>query len=191
LAYCDVTAPSSSLRWLEPVKVPGYVLAAMLIALPLAEVMLSAMPTHFGTMSWRFGIAGLLSRSLLLPVAGLVVAFGLSLAFGQPWVQRSISLASFIVSGLLIVLLVLFLLDAVQLRAEVRPDARAAFNYASLLAFVRLVSAIVAVTVIAGSSWRSSRNAFRGREATGRIPLLPMRSGKKERESLSAEAERR
>lgn len=138
----------------------------MLVVLPLTEAFLNAMPIHMTDMKWRFGFAGIVSSSILLPFAGFVMAFALSLAFEQPRLQRTISLVSFAICGILVAAALLFVLDAVQLRLQVRPQAQTAFYNASLLALIRYFAAIVGSAVLAVAAWRSSRHGLESRRST-------------------------
>jgi hypothetical protein len=164
--------------------VPGYSVAALLVLFPLLDSAISVFPPRFGEIAWRFGAAGLFSRALMTPILGLLLAFSLALLLEHSRVQRAISVFSALVGVVVIAVVGLFLLDAMQMRAQVRPEAKTAFDVASLVALGKYGIGTLVLAAFSVSGWRSSRGAFaskkrvRSRRGTGDLVMgsQPVRS---------------
>jgi hypothetical protein len=93
-----------------------YPIAFLLILVPLADLLIRGFPPQFGSLQWRFGIVGVLFSNLgtILLGAGLV---GLIAAFnGHRGMLRALGYVALLVAAVILALLVLFALDAVQVR---------------------------------------------------------------------------
>lgn len=136
-----------------------YAMAILMMVMPLGETLLSVWPVRAGDTAWRFGAAGLFSRALMTPLLGLVLLgiLGYLLAHRRAVLATSVLAAV----GALILLLAegLFLLDAVQMRAQVRTEARLAFDLASTLAFVKIGTSMVLTALLAVGAWKMARQA--------------------------------
>lgn len=122
----------------EALAGPLYVVAALLVVMPLVDYFLSVPPAEFSNVQWRFSALGLLSSHLLLPVAGLALAFVLSAVLNHHALQRLMVLVCLTIALGLIVLSIGFLLDVTQLQGTVPNDRRAAFTSAWQRALIKL-----------------------------------------------------
>lgn len=136
---------------------PGYIVAALLIVLPLADTLLSVWPIRVGDVSWRFGAAGLFSRALMTPMLGLLLVLAIALMSGHRRVTRGVA----VVGGLTVLTIlgtsIMFLLDAVQMRTQVRAEAKTTFDVASLVAIAKYGLAMLASLAFAIPAWKASR----------------------------------
>ena len=124
---------------------PAYLVSIALIAIPLVDTFTSLYPFHIGDARWRFGAVGLVSNALLLPVAGMLVAYVTAITLDQRLVRRVIGFAGYASAALCLAALILFGLDALQTRAAVRPERVASFNVAAITAALK--------TLLAGSTF--------------------------------------
>lgn len=136
---------------------PVYVVAAMLVLLPLAELFVSIWPLQPGVVRWRFGAVGLLSGALLVPILGIVLAYALAVLLEHRMMQRIIALLSGLVAVALVAAAAGFVLDALQMRVEVRPQAHRSFDMASVLGLGKMLLAMVALVSLGVAGWRSAR----------------------------------
>jgi hypothetical protein len=148
---------------------PGYAAAALLIAMPLLDTLLSVWPLRPGEVSWRFGAVGLFSRALMTPLLGLLLMFAISLLFDHRRVTRTIAVAAgasiLVIGGAML----LFVLDALQMRAQVRPEAMRAFDVATIVAFAKYGFAIITALGFAIPGWKASRPLDRGAPEPGKL----------------------
>ena len=114
----------------EALAGPLYAVAALLIAIPAADYVLSVPPAQLSDVQWRFAAVGLLANYTLTPILGLAIAFVISAYLRQYWTQRLLVVACLLLAAIVIALSLGFFLDVVQVRASVPPEGRAAFNSA-------------------------------------------------------------
>lgn len=127
---------------------PAYVVAVALTLLPLAEVVASTAPWRLFDARWRFGFFGVISNALLLPAAGLFIAFAAATLLDQRTVRRFIGFLAAAAAATCAIALAVFALDALQTRAAVRPELQSNFSTAAIAAGARvIVSAIVCAVV--------------------------------------------
>jgi hypothetical protein len=144
--------------------VPAYAIAFLLILFPLLDTALSVFPPRFGEVAWRFGATGIFSRTLMTPLLGLLLAFAVALLREQRKMQRAIAIVSALAAVVVIGAMGMFVLDAVQMRVQVRPQAKTAFDVASLVALGRFTLGLLILVAFAISGWQASQ-----RDATARV----------------------
>ena len=171
---------------------PAYGLAAVLVLVPILDVLLQVWPLDPGEASWRFGAIGILSRSLLTPLLGLLLAMATAAAAGH---RHALRLTGAL-SGLLAVGLVavggLFALDGLELRAVVAPgEPRARFDRTGFQASVKLGLFILLSLAYAIFAWLGVRDEKRERKVV-RPPsgpgIVASEARRRSSETVSAEA---
>lgn len=149
----------------EALVAPLYLVAFLLVATPAMDFATSIVPIRAGSMEWRFASVGLLSGFLLTPLLGMALAMGVAQFAGHPRVLRTLAILNLLVGITLLVVLVFFLLDVVQLQGGVQEEAKPAFATAALKALVKHATFIAALAFLAwrgiGMSRRPSRDAKR------------------------------
>lgn len=141
----------------KPFAAPGYLILAMMIFFPLLDALLTVWPLRGGEVSWRFGAVGMFSRALMSPVFGLILIFGLALIYEHRVVQRVIGVLAVIAALGTASASVIFVLDALQMRAQVQPQMQTAFDVASVVALGKLLVLSVILIVLGIAAFRSSR----------------------------------
>lgn len=136
----------------EALARPFYLVAAMLVVIPLVEFLLVVPPPELSNVQWRFAAAGLLSSHTLMPILGLAFALAISAGLKQHSVQRVLVAACLTIAVCLAAISILFALDARSLRASVPSDGRAAFSSASIRA---LVTHVLSAVTLAYLGWRA------------------------------------
>lgn len=126
--------------------VPSYIATFSLMLFPLVDQVMQLVPTaKLHDPRWRFGATGLLSNIFVLPVFSLMVILFLTSFYEDRVLQRIVSLLALIASLVLLVLTGLFVLDSIQSRGMMRPQAMSSWAVATSTAVVKLVVAVVAM----------------------------------------------
>ena len=141
----------------RPLLVALY-LVALAFALPsMLEFALLSYPYDFSSPQRRFGAVGLIFNSVMFsPIVGLLVAMFASLQLGHRRVTRTLAIIAFIIAALLIIAAPFFVLDFLQLRAQVVPQAKRAFDWTTAKAsFTGLLMCLTSIAIGLGA-WRST-----------------------------------
>ena len=146
------------------ILVPTYLVCTALIALPLVDVFTTLYPWRFLEPRWRFGAVGLVSSALLLPMAGVLLAFACAVSFRQRGLARIIGYLAAGGGGACLLSLAMFGLDALQTRASVRPDMVLPFNVAAITAAAKTLLAGTTLLAIAWSALRGRGRPTDARE---------------------------
>lgn len=116
---------------------PTYVIAGLLVVLPMLDLVVNVWPIRPGDVQWRYGTLGLLSGFLLTPLLGIVLAYAAAVVLEHRAVIRALAVLSLAVAVGLVVGALLFVLDALQFRSQAPPEALATFDRGMIKAFVK------------------------------------------------------
>jgi MFS family permease len=144
----------------------AYAVALLLVVVPLSEMTLRVWPLRFTEVSWRFGTVGLFSNALLSPLLGLTVAGMLAFLFGHRRAIRALAIVLMAAALLLAGAMVLFMLDALQMRGNVVTEARVAFDMASAQAIIKMGLFTIVSFVLGIGGWRSAHDRDPRRSAS-------------------------
>jgi hypothetical protein len=139
--------------------------AILLVGVPFLQAGSQLWPLQLGNIQWRFGVANALSSVLLLPFLGLMTLFAVSRALDSRGVSRVVGgIAAFLAIGLL-GSLVVFYVDASELRAIVNSQQLATFESTTLR--VEVISALffLAFAVLAHAGFSAPQKASVGRKS--------------------------
>ena len=129
-----------------------YAVGAMLVLVPLVDLMLRQFPPQFDTLQWRFGMAGLLMGNLGTIMLGLGV-LGLTAAILDN--RTALRIVGFVALALAIIVLgtmALFALDAIQIRRLAAPNFKRPILTSSVSAlFSGMIGAITAIVLGRGA----------------------------------------
>jgi hypothetical protein len=138
--------------------VPSYLVAAMLIAIPAFDAMMSVAPPHFGDPHWRYGAFGLLSNALMIPAAGVLIVLVTAWTLEHRVTLRVVGVASWLVAAVALLGLVLFALDALQTRAAVVPAMMLSFRVATVTAAAKMIIGVIAFAAFGRAGWQGGRS---------------------------------
>lgn len=113
-----------------------YAVGLMLVVVPLVDLALRSSQTEIGTLNWRFGIVGLLFGNYGTLILGAALIGFAAAILGDRGVLRAVGGAALVMAVLTLALLVLFALDAVQLRQLVAYNVKRQVGLSSLGAAV-------------------------------------------------------
>jgi hypothetical protein len=148
----------------------AYVVGFALILIPMFDAGTSVLPLRFGESRWRYGAIGLLSNSLLIPMAGVLVLFAVATTCTHRRTLRTLGGLAALSCASCVVGIIIFALDAVQSQVGLRPEMRAAYIVGSSTAVVKLAIGALAFGFFAFSGLK--RNAVDAGKAAKREHLL-------------------
>jgi len=150
---------------LRRLRVPGYVVASLIILVPVIESIAGAWPFQIGRAAWRLTVIGTAAGVVGTPILGLFLMLILAAMSGQRGVLWLISSSCILAGVLCLVGSGVFALDAVQMRARVRIAVAGRYNIASAWTVVKLWLSSATLMVLGVSSYQTA-NTIRRRLAT-------------------------
>jgi hypothetical protein len=177
-------SPSNALsERLASLAAPAYCVAALLVITPLGDFLSGVWPWRLGAVDWRFASSGLLSGFLLTPLLGALIAISVAAARGSERALRIFGIATLALSVVCLLVMLLFILDAVQVNSAVPAQQRRAFYDASIKALLKYVMACVASCWLGRSAYRlgSFRMPQRSSEKRGTVVIGMEGSGERAR----------
>ena len=139
----------------------SYLVAFTLIAIPLFDSTMSVMPLRMGDSRWRFGTVGLLSNALMIPMAGLLIAFVTAHALEQRRMLRFLGVISALGCGICAFALAAFTLDSLQSQGQIRANMQLSFRVATATAAVKIVLGGVAFLLFAFGGLKGPKQAVK------------------------------
>ena len=156
--------------------VPSYLVAAMLIAIPAFDAMMSVAPPHFGDPHWRYGAFGLLSNALMIPAAGVLIILVTASTLEHRATLRVLGVASWAIAAVALLGLGMFALDALQTRAAVVPAMVLSFRVATITAAVKMIVGVIAFVAFGRAGWQGGRPVRRSKTRRASL-VVPAASG--------------
>lgn len=136
-----------------------YVGAFLLIVIPFLQAGQQLWPLKLGDIRWRFGAANAMSSVLLLPFLGMMIVTLVARATENKGMSRVMgALAALFVIGLL-GSLVLFGLDALQLKSIVTSQMMEGFQTTSMRVVLVTVMFTVAFSMLMTAAFKNSRGS--------------------------------
>ena len=135
-----------------------YAIAFAFILTPVVDVITNVWPMQPGDIQWRFAFFGVSANYLISPLFGLGL-LGLAAAYGfhKPMLLVTTVLATVAAVSLLACCL-LYGLDILQLRGEVRPEAEFAFRVGAAKSLFKMVITAVALVFIAVGCFKARKD---------------------------------
>jgi hypothetical protein len=127
----------------------AYVVGAALILIPMFDAGTSVLPLRFAESRWRYGTIGLLSNSLLIPMAGVLVIYAIAFTHGHRRTLRALGALAALSSVLCVAAIV-----AIALTHGHRRTLRAL----GALAALSSVLCVAAIVMFALDSVQSQRD---------------------------------
>ncbi len=113
---------------------------------PLLDAVTRTWPIRLAEVGWRFGATGIVLNTLVTPLLGIFIAIAVASFLGHRPVVKVLSIACWVLGGLLVLSIAMFVLDSLQVRGEVAEQNRGQFTAPTAKAIILgLISAIVAI----------------------------------------------
>lgn len=147
----------------KPLTRAGYLIATLLVIIPLFDALASVWPPHLGDERWRFGTVGALSNLTLVPLLGFLLALFIATTFDHRRIRRFVGIICAILALVLAATAVLFILDYFQTRTLVNPRFQHAMSVATGTAIVKHVLSIIALALLSRAGFAGPRPAAKRR----------------------------
>jgi hypothetical protein len=143
-----------------------YPVSLLLIMVPLTDLSLRAFPPQFGSLQWRFGIVGLLLGNFGTILLGTGLAGLIAAINGHRVVLRVIGYLALAAAVITLAVLVLFALDAVQMRQLANANYKRTVLFSAIGAmFAGLFGIVVLFSIGRGALVASRTTAATARRA--------------------------
>jgi hypothetical protein len=152
------------MRSTKYLTLPAYFIGGLLIVLPTLDFVLSVAPFRVHAVAWRFGAGGIFTRALLTPFVGLLVWFVTAWFLEHRAMLRVIAVMCWAITAVLVVAAVTFVLDSLQMRAQVNPQATIAFAFTVVVALAKVAAFVLAALILGRSSWKSAGRLSKERD---------------------------
>lgn len=162
----------------KPLTRAAYLLAFLLVAIPLFDAMTSVWPLRIADERWRFGAVGALSNLTLVPLLGLLIALAAATFSDGRRTRRVLGWISAIFALALAVMAVLFILDYFQVRTIVTPKFQHATAVATTTALVKLALATIALILLSRAGFAGPKSLAKKKQVivtdSRTTPLIPL-----------------
>lgn len=143
----------------RPVLMAVYPVAALLVLVPTIEVTAGAWPFQTSELSWRFGVGGILLKTLVTPLLGTLLAMVAGTLLGHRRTVRALAVLCLLAAVLTVGLAAMFSMDFLQLRSIVDPRMRTAMTVASATALGMAALIAPAAAALGVGGWKATRRA--------------------------------
>jgi len=133
-----------------------YLFAFLLVFWPLADLVTNTLPFQTGSVRWRYGFGGLMAGFLHTPILGLVLATLVAFWRRSRATLRALAFLELLATILLVVVMVTFALDALQLRGTRPPASLPSFTAGAIIAEAKHFTAFLALLLLGVGSWRTA-----------------------------------
>ena len=148
---------------LRRLTAPVYLIAVLLVILPILDFVTNVWPLQPGQAVWRYGTVGLFSGFVLTPLLGVLVAIAAAALAEHGRALGVMGILSLAIGVVFLLLMGLFLLDAFEVRANVPPAGKPQFDSGIWRAVVKYLAVAVAVIWMGVAARRSARHLRRAR----------------------------
>lgn len=135
----------------------GYLVALLLVAVPVVDALTRTLPVRFGAETWRMGTLGIVFNTMATPLLGVFLGMLIAATLDHRRTLWAITLVSLVAALVSLVAMGGFVLDYVQLRAGVTDAAMRGFDAAARKAIGVGLAGVVTAVVLGISGWRTAR----------------------------------
>jgi hypothetical protein len=135
----------------------AYFVGALLLVVPVVDVIVALLPITVTNARWRFGAVGLLSNAFILPLAGLLILGVTAVTSQHRRLLRALSVIAWVVCALSLGLIGMFALDALQTQAGIDPQRIFAFRMATSIGMLKMLCGAVGFALFGIAASTASR----------------------------------
>jgi len=132
----------------KPLARAGYLLAAALVIIPIADSALPLLPFRFTDDRWRWGSVGQLSNVMLFPLLGFILAISLAALADSQRIKRVIGIICGIFAVLISVATIVFVIDYFQVLNLVKPEMHHNMAIASSIATAKNILTVLTLALL-------------------------------------------
>lgn len=152
--------PGATISW-RPFLKALYPVGVLLIIASVVDPSFRIWPLDPGSARWRFGAVGFFSSALAGVAFGMAWLIGVAGLLDQRRAMRALSGLSVFVGAILLLVLLGFGLDALQVRATVNPQLMASFDSTVAKAAGSILLAAAVFLMVGVGGWISARRMGR------------------------------
>jgi len=134
-----------------------YAIGFMLCLAPLMELAAGLGSVNPGAVPWRFGALGLMSGALVLPLVGIGTTFAAAVALEHRGMVRFLTAVAILLLVTVVGAIVIFGLDALQVRSQITQSAKRAFDLATIKAALTYATEILVLLVLSLNTLKAGR----------------------------------
>ena len=135
----------------------GYLVALLLVVVPVADALTRTWPLRPGDERWRFGTLGIVFSAMVTPLLGVFLAMVTAALLEHGRTLWVIAVVTLVVAVAALAAIPAFGLDYLQLRASVTAEAMAGFDSAARKALVVGSLGGIVTLALGISGWRTAR----------------------------------
>ncbi len=124
-------------NFIRPFASSLYLVAALVVVLPMIDLVLTFWPFAPGSAEWRYGAVGLLSGFVLTPLMGMTLAVVIVHSIQSAAGIKVTSILNIAAGGVIGVATLMFILDALQVRGNVPLEGRGTFDIGMVKAILK------------------------------------------------------
>jgi len=162
----------------KPLARSGYLLGAILVILPVFDLMTQVLPLRPGDEKWRFGVVGQLSSVMLVPLLGLLLIITIATVADSRRIKRIVGSICGIIGLFLAIITIGFILDYFQVRTLVNPKAQHVVGVATATATAKNVLSVIVLALLSRAGFAGPRALVVKRVpppvAGSPTPLIPL-----------------
>lgn len=153
-----------------PFAIAGvYFFAFLLFFWPLTDLVTTSFPPQPGAVEWRYGFLGLAAAFLHTPTLGILLAMVTAYYLRHTRTLRVLSVVCLAGAAFMFLVMIVFALDVIQMRAVTAPAARSAFQAGALIAEGKHFTAFLAFALLGLGGWKTARRqARRGKSSASK-----------------------
>lgn len=145
--------------WARPLAWCLHAVGLLLCLAPLVDLAAGVGSVNPEAVPWRFGAAGLLSGALVLPMLGLCLVLVAAVVLDQLGLIRVLGGVAVLLFLVILAITVSFALDALQVRGQIRQEAKPAFDLATLKAAATYALEAMVLLVLGLNARTAARHA--------------------------------
>lgn len=159
----------------RPLVSAAYLVGALLVLVPCIEVATGSWPFQTSELSWRFGVAGIVMKTMVTPLLGLLVAMSAAAFLEHRRVLRTLSVVAMLIAVGTLLVAAMFSMDFLQLRAMIAPPQRAGMTVASATALLMAALVVPTAAALGLGGWKATRRvgATRAKQARSGLVVAP------------------
>jgi hypothetical protein len=132
-----------------------YLFAFVLVFWPAVDLLTNTMPFRLGDVRWRYGFGGILAGFLHTPILGLVIATFVAYGRRSRMTLRALASLELLAALALVIVMVMFALDAVQMRAMRPPESLPSFIAGAAISEAKHLTAFLVLVSLGIGSWKT------------------------------------
>jgi MFS family permease len=133
-----------------------YLFMFLLAVWPMVDLLSSAWPPQPGNLQWRYGFMGITAAFLHTPILAGLLAMVFAFLLGHTGALRFLSILAVAVALGFLIILILFPLDALQLRSVTPAERLPQFQVGAAIVELKHLTALVTLLLLGVGGWRTA-----------------------------------